>query len=207
MLDSFDELTDRNPAFTNMLMKYIAESLVTSNLFLILSGRKKILTGRNDTLLRNLTKTLELTRFRLTDDVVEELLLSRRQSADRAKMLQCSEDDVILSEGEVNSEMYKIISGRAVCYLGYGTDDEYLIGTLKEGQCFGEYSLLTAKPGICTFVAYTDMLLLRVDREEFSRFIEMNTDNALGIMRNMANMINVLKVNIDMLREEALQRT
>ena len=202
VLDSVDELTDKDPVFMDMLCKCIASIVNTCNMLLILSGRKKMLAGRNALLLRRLTVTRELEKFTLTDDVAEELRRQSEGDIDKAKVIRFSEDEVILREGEASSEMYKVISGRAVCYLNYGTDEEYLLGTIKEGQCFGEYSLLTGKPGVCTFVAYTDMLLMRISLDEFPRFVSMNADNAVGIMRNMAKMINVLKVNIDMLREE-----
>ena len=99
--------------------------------------------------------------------------------------------------------MYKVIVGKAVMFTGYGTDDEYVIGTLKEGQTFGEYSLLTGKPGVYTVVAFTDVLVLKIEQQDFNKFIEMNASNAIEIMKNMANMINVLKTNIDMLRGES----
>ncbi len=54
-----------------------------------------------------------------------------------------------------------------------------------------------------TVVAFTDVLVLRIGQQDFGNFIEMNAANAVEIMKNMANMINVLKTNIDMLREES----
>ncbi|MBQ7220289.1 MAG: cyclic nucleotide-binding domain-containing protein [Synergistaceae bacterium] len=206
VLDNFDALSDRDPVFTDMLCKCITSDLKDSNIFMILSGRKKIFTGKNASLFQKLMSSLKLDKFTLTDDVVDKLRKqlagSSQGTPDKAKMIRCSEEDVILREGETNSEMYKIISGRAVCYLGYGTDEEYLVGTFQEGQCFGEYSLLTGNPGVYTAVAYSDMLLMRIPRDEFTRFVAMNADNSVGIMRNMAKMINILKVNIDLLRGE-----
>ncbi|MBQ3764745.1 MAG: cyclic nucleotide-binding domain-containing protein, partial [Synergistaceae bacterium] len=73
---------------------------------------------------------------------------------------------------------------------------------LKEGQTFGEFSILTGKPCIYTVTAYTDMLLLRIGREEFIKFLELNAANSVSIMKNMAAMMNVMKVNIDMMNEE-----
>ena len=206
VLDSFDEIADKDPVFMDMLVKSIASFLKDSNIFMILSGRKKVLTGRHAAILRNLSRSMCLEKFTLTDDVIQQLRMqsgSPEEPHDRGKMLRFREDDVILHEGIVNTEMYKIISGRAVCYLGYGTDEEYVLATLKEGQSFGEYSLLTGKPGIYTVIAYTDTLLLRIGEDEFTRFVEMNANNSIEIMKNMAKMINVLKTNIDMLREES----
>ena len=199
VLDSIDELTDRDAAFMDMLCRCISSSLKDRNILVILSGRKKILTGINERLLQKFTTSLRLSKFVLTDEVVEQITA---EISSNAKVFRCNEDDVVLREGELNTEMYKILAGSAVMYFGYGTDDEYVVGTLKDGQCFGEYSLLTEKPGIYTVVAFTDMLLMRVKQDEFSSFVEMNAANSVEIMQNMAKMINVLKTNIDMLRGE-----
>lgn len=206
IIDNFNEINSRDPVFIEMLRKCITTTIKDENMLIILSGQNKILDHVNERLLQKITTTLKLSKFTLTDDVVEQLTsqaAATSPESGKAKMLRVTEDEVIMREGETNAYMYKIISGKAVCYLGYGTDDEYVIGTLKDGQCFGEYSLLTDKPGVYTVAAYTDMLLMRIGRDDFSRFVEMNADNAVGIMRNMAKMINVLKVNIDMLREES----
>ena len=205
VLDSFDELADKDPVFMDMLSKCIASTLKDSNMLLILSGRKRALIGRNAVLLRKLAVSRELAKFALTDDIAEQLRKQSAPEAGKAKILRFSEDEVIIREGEMHSDMYKIIAGRAVCYLNYGTDDEYLLGTLKEGQCFGEYSLLTGKPEVCTVAAYSDMLIMRITKNEFAGFIGMNADNAVGLLQSMARMISVLKVNIDMLRSENLQ--
>ena len=199
VLDSIDELTDRDAAFMDMLCRCISSSLKDRNILVILSGRKKMLTGMNERLLQKFTTSLRLSKFVLTDEVVEQITA---EISSNAKVFRCSEDDVVLREGELNTEMYKILAGSAVMYFGYGTDDEYVVGTLKDGQCFGEYSLLTEKPGIYTVVAFTDMLLMRVKQDEFSSFVEMNAANSVEIMQNMAKMLNVLKTNIDMLRGE-----
>ena len=203
VFDSLDELTYRDSAFMDMLCRCISSDLKGSNMFIILSGRRKMLSLSNERLLQKITISLRLSKFILTDDVVENIKAGMPETSAKAKVFRISEDDVILREGEVNTEMYKILAGKAVMYFGYGTDDEYAIGTLKDGQCFGEYSLLTEKTGIYTVVAFTDMLLMRIGRDEFSSFVEMNANNAVEIMQNMAKMINVLKINIDMLREES----
>ena len=118
------------------------------------------------------------------------------------KMQRVSADEVILPEGKVNNEMYKIISGRAVCYFKYGTDDEYVLASLKDGSCFGELSLLTGEPSVYTVVAFTDMLIMKITADDFPTFVEMNAKNSVEIMRSMAKIINVLAMNIDMVLSE-----
>ncbi len=38
------------------------------------------------------------------------------------KLIKVPEGTMILQEGELNLEMYKIIDGHAEVYMGYGTD-------------------------------------------------------------------------------------
>ena len=140
----------------------------------------------------------------LTDKNVESLKREEMKHTviGGAKFIQIPADTVIIREGEKNAEMYKIISGRAICNINHGTDEEYLLGSLNEGKTFGEYSLLTDNPGIYTVTAYSDMLLLKISRSDFEDFIQMNAANSVNIMRNMAAMMRMLKVNIDMLNGE-----
>ncbi len=53
------------------------------------------------------------------------------------------EGSLILKEGDVNLDMYKIIQGKAEMYIGYGTEHEVLVGIIGAGACFGELGLLT----------------------------------------------------------------
>ena len=53
---------------------------------------------------------------------------------------------MILKEGEINLDIYKILLGHAEMYTGYGTDNEILIGMIGLGTCFGEFGILTGKP-------------------------------------------------------------
>ena len=62
---------------------------------------------------------------------------------DRTKIRVFSEDEVVISEGQRNTEMYKIVSGQAAIYFDYGKENEYLVGVLTDGRCFGEIGLLT----------------------------------------------------------------
>ena len=99
VLDSLEEIADRDPAFMDMLVKDVASSLKDSNIFMILSGRKNALTGRNEVLLRKYSSSMCLDKFTLTDDVIEQLRIQSgnpKEAHDRAKMLRFREDDVIL---------------------------------------------------------------------------------------------------------------
>lgn len=45
---------------------------------------------------------------------------------------------MILREGDLKLDMYKILDGHAEVYMGYGTENETFIGIIGPQSCFGE---------------------------------------------------------------------
>ena len=121
--------------------------------------------------------------------------------ANESKMVRFTEDQVILQQGSTEKVLYKIIHGKAIVYLNYGQEDEYIVGILSEQRCFGEFTILCGKPSIYTVVAYSDVLLLRIPEEDFDDFIRNNSANAIGIMRNLANTLVTLSFNSNLILE------
>lgn len=209
VLDDFSEIAERDAAFMNVLCSSIDNELENSNIFLVLTSGNERFTQRylltkTEPVAKKITDIIHLENF-LNDETVEKLkeeAMKRSNGIDRSKFIRVSADEVIQREGETCSEMYKIISGTAIAYFNYGTEKEYVIGRLKGGAILGEYPILTGKPAHCTFVAFSDMLLLRIERDEFRKFLEMNISNAIDIMRVQARIIGILKFHLDMLIDE-----
>ena len=200
-VDNADILAESSPLIMKVFAKVLGSTFEGKNILLIFSCKDSSplkVTGLFDRAF-----VIQLEKF-LNEKNIESLKREEMKNTaiGHAKFLQVPADTVIIREGEMNAEMYKIISGRAICNINYGTEDEYLLGSLNEGKTFGEYSLLTDNPGIYTVTAYSDMLLLRISRSDFESFIQMNAANSVNIMRNMAVMMNTMKVNINMLNEE-----
>ena len=202
VIEGFDLLADNNAAFLDVLSRVIDSELSYSSMMIVISCDDANFL-KNSPLIKKLNGAIKLEKF-LTAENIERLKREemKRTVIGGAKFVKIPADTIILREGEKNDDMYKIISGRAICNINNGTDDEYLLGSLKEGKTFGEYSLLTDNPGIYTVTAYSDMLLLRISRNDFEDFIQMNAANSVNIMRNMAAMMRVMRVNIDMLNGE-----
>lgn len=114
------------------------------------------------------------------------------------------EDDIIIKEGELNRDMYKIISGSAALYLRYGEENELLIGVAGEHKFLGEVSLLAGKPSPYTAVAIDDVMLMKISEEQSESFFSENTRNAFEMMKNMANKIVMLNKNLDQITDEFL---
>ena len=135
---------------------------------------EKTVLDSKSVLFNSISGYMQLSNF-LKEETVKELkseAIKNSRGVENAKILKFSADDVLLREGETNSDIYKIISGRVVCYFNYGTDEEYLLGTLNEGSSFGEYSLLTGKPGIYTVVAFSDVLVFRISGNDFQKLLK-----------------------------------
>ena len=112
------------------------------------------------------------------------------------------EESVILKEGDVCRDMFKIIQGKAEMYMGYGTDNEVLIGIIGPGTCFGELGLLMSAPAIYTVVAYSDVYAIRVTEERIGDFIKENHASILQIMKDMAHTMSVMQYQIITMSEE-----
>ena len=212
VLDDFNEIVEHNAVFMNMFQNMIEQKFKSSNIFLVISTNdskllKTYFLDAAALLNRRVTGKIALERFVLDDTSVKLLEDNAAETEKgisnvRLKFSKVSADEVILREGEINDSMYKIISGKALCYFKHDTDNEYLLASLKEGNCFGEYSLLTGKPGIYTVTAFTDMLIMKITKEDFDSFISINPKNAIDIMHNMAGMLNVMAVNIGLILNE-----
>ena len=119
-----------------------------------------------------------------------------------AKLIKFPQDSVILKEGELNPEMYKIVKGNAELYTGYGTDRELLLGIIGPQACFGEFGLLMQSPSIYTVIAYSDVYTIRVTSGDIGDFVKENHKNIIDIMRNMAHSMTVMQKQLNMMNEE-----
>ncbi len=98
-------------------------------------------------------KTLRFLNFfrDFSDDQITEVVAASEWK-DYAK------DEVIVTEGETETAFYIITKG-GVSVL----KDERVIGTMKQGDCFGEIAFLTQRPRIATITARTDVSLMVVN--------------------------------------------
>jgi CRP-like cAMP-binding protein len=80
-------------------------------------------------------------------------------------------DSMLFSEGEPGDELYIIQKG-AVKIAKIVDNKEVLLAVLKTGDIFGEMALLESKPRSAGAVAYEDCTVLAVNRTNFTRMVE-----------------------------------
>lgn len=119
-----------------------------------------------------------------------------------SKIIAYTANTVILKEGEVSRDIIKIVKGNAEVYVGYGTDQETIVGIIGEQSCFGEFGLLLGQPSIITVVAYSDVLVMRISEDEMDDFISRNHKNIMDIMRSMAKSMLSMRAQVTMLLSE-----
>ncbi len=117
-------------------------------------------------------------------------------------MMEIPAGTVILREGEVNMDMYKIIRGNVELYTGYRTKREAILGILSKDSYFGELGLLAQKPAIYTVVAYNDVLVLRINESDIDDYIRNNHHDAVNLMKKMASSMYSMKYSMDMFVED-----
>ena len=113
------------------------------------------------------------------------------------------ENDIILREGDTDTNLYKVLSGNVEVYSGFGTDRENILGILSEGDYFGEMGLLTGAPAIYTVIAYNTPLVLSVEKDDLLSYVKQNYSDLIAIMENMARSMLNMKKNIDLLTNDA----
>ncbi|MBE5901512.1 MAG: 2-dehydropantoate 2-reductase [Lachnospiraceae bacterium] len=116
--------------------------------------------------------------------------------------IKYSTGEVILKQGELNPNLYKIMQGNVSLYTDYGTENEYLIGVCSLGKCFGEYSCFSGRPSTYSVVADEDTIVMEIPKSDLHNFISINPKNAEEIFGSMAKQIALLSKHIEMLKNE-----
>ena len=90
----------------------------------------------------------------------------RRQLVERFRARDVNKGDVLIKEGQRSDGMYVVLSGEIEVRLG-----KQSVAALKEGDIFGEMSLLTKAPATATCAAARRTSLLRLPREDFDQIV------------------------------------
>ena len=97
--------------------------------------------------------------------------------------------EVICEKGDPGDAMYVILKGQVKIVLPSGDGNEALLGTLDEGDFFGELALIDGQPRSATIIAtqQTDTVLLR--REGFQDFLKAHPEAAIDMLQALSTRI------------------
>ena len=119
-----------------------------------------------------------------------------------AKIVVFEPETMILKEGEVNLDMYKILTGHVEVYVSHGTPMETLVGVLGPKSCFGEFGLLLQEPAIYTIIAFDRVTAIRITEGQLGDFVQDNHSYVIEIMRGMAKTMMKMRSQINLLASE-----
>lgn len=105
-------------------------------------------------------------------------VLDSLDNNERAKLIDSiaevkfSKDKYIIKQGEPGNKFYFIMEGnaRAEKVVNKGEDPVHVMD-YKEGDYFGEVSLLKNQPRAASIIAETDLVALFLDRQMFNRLL------------------------------------
>lgn len=90
----------------------------------------------------------------------------RRALVERFRAREVRRGEVLVREGQPVDGLYVVLSGEVAV-----TKDGQLLAHLREGELFGEMSLLNRTPATATVTAARNVSLLRLPREDFNSLI------------------------------------
>ncbi|HDT11250.1 MAG TPA: cyclic nucleotide-binding domain-containing protein [bacterium] len=126
-------------------------------------------------MLTRVEKVLAMKNVELFNDIPGEVL------ADIASLLEeesYEKGSYIVSEGELGKELFIIIQGEVEVVSGGNRIDK-----MTAGASFGEMSLIDSQPRSADVVALEDVLLLKIERDDFHEILKQREEVALGIIK------------------------
>lgn len=91
----------------------------------------------------------------------------------------------VVDQGANSNALHLILAGRAHVVMTDSKGREVILATLKAGDYIGEMSLIDNEPHSATVVADTQMDLLMLGRDDFTRCVTENTAIAAAVMRGL----------------------
>ena len=122
----------------------------------------------------------------------------RRQLIELFKASEVPAGSVILRSGELSEGLYVVLSGQVE--VRKGTE---VVARLREGELFGEMSLLTRTPAVVSVVALRRTSLLRMPRGDFNT-IMMTHPQILELVSELAEDRGKQMANIEVMESIAI---
>ncbi|HVO31115.1 MAG TPA: Crp/Fnr family transcriptional regulator, partial [bacterium] len=111
---------------------------------------------------------------------------AREELARYLKPARFKKEAVIVSREEPGTALFLLVKGKVKVVLYGPSGREVILSMLKDGDFFGEMSLLDGKPRSASVVAIQDTEVLVLDRADFVRFVETKPSVALSILGEMS---------------------
>ena len=121
---------------------------------------------------KNLIKRKIYTEVIDSVDLFKELNLQERiKLEDIIREMNVYANQFVIREGRVGNKLYIVLKGQLVALKKNQNGNQNVVFQYKEGDYFGELSLISNKARAASVMALTATKLLYIEREAFSRVI------------------------------------
>ncbi|MBE9609290.1 mechanosensitive ion channel family protein [Chitinilyticum piscinae] len=111
----------------------------------------------------------------------------RIQLAEELLYAPFEKGDVITRQGAVAHWLYILTFGTVEIWLDYGHPQARMLGTLGEGEIFGEMGMMTGAPRMATVVAASYVECYRLDRKGFQAILAARPELAESISQVLSH--------------------
>jgi CRP/FNR family transcriptional regulator, cyclic AMP receptor protein len=136
----------------------------------------------------------EVPFFQLLDDEERNILASQLD------VVRFKAGEMIFSYGDPGDSLFVIREGTVEVFFKDDTGGRIVLETAKEGDFFGELSLLDNGPRTASVVALRDTEALRVDRGDLDHLLHLHPEAALELLTAMGRR---MRVTAELLRHTA----
>ena len=93
---------------------------------------------------------------------------------------------LIMNQGDLGTSMFIIANGHVNIHLPGEASRRISLKDVTDGEYFGELALFDDKPRSASALATSDALLLELDRQTLSRFLEAHPHAAMMLLRTLS---------------------
>lgn len=187
-----DHLFSETAEFTLKRIKAEQEEDLISDTMTITEGYKEQI--QMNTKLLTVEKVMALKTTAIFRETAEDLLVD---IAAILKELSFKQGDVIVQKNEVATCMYIIYSGSVLVH-----DGDVKLAELKDGNFFGELSLLDTEPRSASVTALEDSLLLRIDQQAFYEIMADRMEVIREMMKILCQRLRKQNQEVTKLKEQ-----
>ncbi|MBO7126303.1 cyclic nucleotide-binding domain-containing protein [bacterium] len=139
-------------------------------------------------MLTRVERVLALKNIELFHDIPGEVL------ADIAALLEeetFEKGQYIVNEGDLGKELFMIVKGEVEVVVGGN-----VVAVMKEGAGFGEMALIDSQPRSADIIARNDVLVLKMESDDFLEILKQRDEVALGVIRVLTGRIRELNAKL-----------
>ena len=101
--------------------------------------------------------------------------------------------EIIVKEGDVGSNFFKIIEGKAYVISNYEKKDQLQLAILEEGAYFGEMGILEEYPRSATIIAKGPTRVLEILKDDLTDYFTDRPDQIFVIMKLLAGRVQAME--------------